>query len=59
MQILGEFLEDRVVRVVDVAPHQSAFGGQVLRHRREREVVLGVAVAPDPASDVGHPVIIS
>ena len=59
VEFIGEILEDRVVGVVDVAPHQGVVGGEAVRYRRELEVILGLAFAPDPAADVGHPIIMS
>ena len=54
-QFLRQVLEDRVVGVVDVAPHQRVVLDQVVRDRREVEIVLRLAGPPHPASDVRHP----
>ena len=59
MQLLSEIFQDCVVGVVDVTPHQGVVGGQAVRDRRELEIVLRFAVAPDSASDAGHRIIIA
>ena len=58
-QLLGQILQNRVVRIVDVAPHQRVLFDQVVRDRRKVEIVLRLAGPPHSASDVRHPIIIA
>ena len=58
-QLLGEVTEDRVVGVVDVAPHQRVVVGEVVGDCREVEIVLRLAASPHPAPDLAHVTIMA
>ena len=50
LEFVGQVLEDRVVGVVDVAPHQGVVLTEVVRDGGELEIVLRLAASPHSAS---------